>query len=147
VATKKPETKTQEDIQKALRARGAYVVKIHGSVFQTAALDLMVCYRGRFVNLEAKQPGEAATPRQAKIIRDVARAGGRSSVVFSVEDAMRVLDDIDEEMEGWEMFRCLTPSEARRVSLVVRSVTDSELERLIVLATGPRPSGTGGRSI
>ncbi len=103
MSTPKPETKTQSSIQKALRNRGAYVLKIHGSEMQTAALDLVVCYRGVFCAIEVKQPGEPATPRQAKIIRDVAAAGGRSSVAYSVEDALRVLDAIDEERDWAEL--------------------------------------------
>lgn len=95
MATRKPESSLQEKIQQALRKRGAYVVKVHGSIFQPDTVDLIVCFKGRFVGLEAKILGNEATPRQAKRLRQIADAGGVASVVFSVEDAMRVLDEME----------------------------------------------------
>jgi hypothetical protein len=105
VSTQKEETTLQQRIQKAVRERGGYAVKIHGSVFQPDAVDLVICYRGRFVGLEAKVLGEEATPRQAKRLREISAAGGRASVVFAVSDVMKVLDDIDEEDQAWLTWR------------------------------------------
>ncbi len=102
MATRKQETTLQEKIQDAIRKRGGYCVKVWGSVLQADTVDLIACYRSRFIGLEAKILGNDATPRQAKRLREISKAGGRASVVFSVSDAMRVLDAIDEEMKSGE---------------------------------------------
>jgi len=88
-------------ISKALRARGAYVAKIHGSFYGSSGIpDLVCCYRGHFIGLEVKRPGNKATPIQEAQMEGIRRAGGTSLVVRSVDDAMVVLDEIDRMREG-----------------------------------------------
>lgn len=119
--TKKPETTLQTAIQDAVRKRGGYPTKIHGSVFQVDSVDLICCYRGVYVAFEAKVLGNDATPRQAKRLREISTAGGRASVVYSVDDAMKVLDEIDEEMDGWKCPNASMALVGFRKNLATRS--------------------------
>ena len=105
VTTKKKETTLQTQIQAAIKERGGYSVKTHGGAFGSDTIDLIVCYRGRFVGLEAKILGNDATPRQARRLRQIADAGGKAGVVFSVSDALRVLDEIEREGEEWKLWK------------------------------------------
>lgn len=78
-----------------LRERGAFAEKVHGDAVQSSLLDIIACYRGVFLHLEAKRPGGKLTKRQEYIIQKVQDAGGRACKVESVDDVARVLDDID----------------------------------------------------
>ena len=80
------------NILKALEARGAYVVKQHGSMYAKAGVpDLLVCVHSTFYALEVKQPGKYATAVQTRNLAQITRAGGVSAVVRSVEEAMEVV--------------------------------------------------------
>lgn len=91
----KPETLLIARMRRELERRGAYVIKIHGDRFQTREVDLIVCYRGRFIALEVKIPGEQATPLQLHTLRQIDKAGGAAAVVHSTEAIMRLLDALD----------------------------------------------------
>lgn len=73
-----------------LRARGCRVMKLHGSAYQPAGLDLFGCVPsldGRAVVLEVKRPGEDATPRQAVLLAQWRQAGAITGVVRSADEA------------------------------------------------------------
>lgn len=83
-------------IQRYIESVGGRPFKIVGSEegFQEAGIpDLLVCYRGRFIGLEVKQPGaEAAVrPRQALVLQQIEEAGGIAEVVSSVEQVAMIL--------------------------------------------------------
>ena len=78
-----------------LRSRGAFAEKVHGDAVQSVLLDIIACYRGIFLHLEAKRPGGKLTPRQKYIIQRVQDAGGRAYKVESVDDVTSILDEID----------------------------------------------------
>lgn len=87
-------------ILKTLRSRGAFAEKVHGDVSQPALLDIVACYRGRFICLEVKRDAKSeATPRQKHIIRQVQDAGGVAYKVSSVEEVERILNTIDMEID------------------------------------------------
>lgn len=74
-------------IVKSLRARGAYVVKIHGGPFQQMGIpDLLVIEAGRVFFLEVKQPGESPTIRQEMEMKRIRAAGVECFVVTSVSE-------------------------------------------------------------
>lgn len=76
-------------IMKALRARGAYVVKIWGGGMQTAGIpDLLVCYGGRFVALEVKVGKNATSRLQELELKKIHNAGGVARVIRSVGEAI-----------------------------------------------------------
>jgi hypothetical protein len=55
------------------------------------ASDLIGCFRGRFVSLEVKRPGEYPTRVQREWLALIDRLGGVAAVVRSVPDALRAL--------------------------------------------------------
>jgi len=65
--------------------------KNHGSEFTMAGLpDIIVCYRGRFIGLEVKNPGEKhkVSAVQELVHRMIRDAGGKVYVVSSVAEAV-----------------------------------------------------------
>lgn len=95
-----PEARLQRRIQEALRARQAFVFKVHGSAHMMSGLpDLVMSYRGLFVGMEVKMPGNTASEVQKLRAKQIRKAGGFCFLVYSVEDALRALDKIDATLE------------------------------------------------
>lgn len=99
------ESKLSRQIAKEVRHRGGFIFKVHGGPTMMAGLpDLQGCYRGRYVALETKMPGaKGASPVQRLRINQIRRAGGVSFVVRSVNDAMRVLDWVDRQIDSTDV--------------------------------------------
>ncbi len=91
-------------ILKELRKRGAFAEKLHGSALQRAGMpDIICCYEGYFVGFEAKRPGEGQGDEDASNIQrqvgiEIRQAAGIWQVIDSVEDAMAVLDMVDDRI-------------------------------------------------
>jgi hypothetical protein len=89
---------------KALRAEGAYCVKIHGSEYMQAGTpDIQGCYRGMFFAFETKNPESRKNTslvqeRQMQKIRD---AGGLAQVVCTVDEAVTAMTS-SWYRRGWE---------------------------------------------
>ena len=67
--------------------------KEHGGQYGTAGIpDIIVCYKGKFIGLEAKVGNNTATNLQEMTIREIRQAGGYAAVVRSVEDVKEILD-------------------------------------------------------
>ena len=65
--------------------------------------DILACYQGRFLALEVKRDSKAkASDHQGEFLESVRAAGGIGAVVSSVEDVMRILDQIDTRLEKCE---------------------------------------------
>ncbi|MCA1839733.1 MAG: VRR-NUC domain-containing protein [Actinobacteria bacterium] len=91
-----PEARLGHKIREALEERGAFVFKVHGSGMMMAGLpDLIVCYKGRFLGLEVKMPGNKASAVQEYVQGKIRRAGGAAFVVYSVEEALTLLWDVE----------------------------------------------------
>jgi len=60
--------------------------------------DLLICYRGRFVGLEGKQPGESPSPKQKQVLDEIESAGGYAIAFSTVEEVVALLADIDREV-------------------------------------------------
>jgi hypothetical protein len=93
-----PERRLVQKIASYLETQGARPFKIQGEEgsYQEAGIpDLLVCYRGRFVGLEVKLPGNTPSPLQEKVLREIKRAGGIAEVVTSVEQVRSLLAKID----------------------------------------------------
>ena len=80
-----------------LRARGAYVVKHHGSQFGTQGTpDLLVCYRGRFVAIEVKRDAKTKpTALQRLALEAASRAGALALCAWRWDEVEDALDEID----------------------------------------------------
>jgi len=96
-----PEARLSGDIRRACIKRGAFAFKIHGGPTMMAGLpDLIVCYRGRFIGMETKMPGNTTSKIQDRRIDEIREAGGDAGVVRSVRDAEALLDAVDAELES-----------------------------------------------
>jgi len=94
-----PEAKLGHKIRDALEKRGAFVFKVHGGPMMMAGLpDLVVCYRGRYIGLEVKMPGNKPSPIQERVGSKIHSALGEWGVVYSVEEAVNFLDSVDSRM-------------------------------------------------
>lgn len=86
------ESTLQRQVIALLRERGAYVFKVVGSAMQQRGTpDLLVCWRGQFMGLEIKLPGEKPTPMQEHEIGLIRKAGGTAQVIESLEDVLNIL--------------------------------------------------------
>jgi Holliday junction resolvase len=99
------ETSIQLSIVKALKKKGAWAVKIHGGPMQTKVVDILACYRGIFIAIEVKRPGLDATVIQQDVLDDVVRHGGFAIVAHNVEEALALLDSLDEKFRVWRKER------------------------------------------
>jgi hypothetical protein len=100
VNTTKPplESAVVKKILAALRSRGGFWFKIHGTPLMLAGLpDIVGCYMGRFVAFEVKRgPGIPAKPIQDFTISRIRRAGGVALLIHSVQMALDELREIEE---------------------------------------------------
>ena len=68
--------------------------KEHGGQYGTAGIpDIIVCYKGRFIALEAKVGKNKPTKLQAATIDLIRKAGGTAAVVYSVDDVKAVMSE------------------------------------------------------
>src|SRR5262245_26546658 len=89
-----PESRIVRRIREHLEKRNVWVFNVHGgdNPFQEVGIpDLLCCWKGRFVGLEVKQPGEQPSPKQLYIIGKIREAGGIAEVVTNVADVDRIL--------------------------------------------------------
>ena len=72
--------------------------KEHGGPYGTSGVpDIICCYKGRFLGLEAKLPGGKLTELQKRALEQINRAGGIARRVESVDDVRAVIKLADEE--------------------------------------------------
>lgn len=99
-----PEAKIVKRVRERLERNGlGRCFKIHGedSGFQEVGIpDLLCCYRGRFVGLEVKQPGESPSPVQKVVLYEIVKSGGYAAVVSTVGQVEDLLADIDREADS-----------------------------------------------
>lgn len=75
-----------------------FYFKEHGGPYGTAGVpDIICCYKGRFLGLEAKLPGGKLSELQRRAISKILRAGGLAGRVESVEDVKAFIYLVDEE--------------------------------------------------
>lgn len=75
--------------------------KEHGGQYGTAGIpDIIVCYKGVFMALEAKVGRNKPTKLQEATIAQIQHASGYAMVVRSVTDVRTLIGMIDAEMEA-----------------------------------------------
>lgn len=87
-------------IKKYLTSLGSDVFfwKEHGGAYSTAGIpDIICCYKGRFLGLEAKLPSGRLTELQKRALDKINRAGGIAQRVESVDDVRAVIRLADEQ--------------------------------------------------
>lgn len=83
-------------IRDAFAKRGAWTMKVHGSPAQAVGIpDLLICYRGLFVAIEVKLPGNSPTKIQQYVMKQIEKAGGIVAVAYSLQDGLDVIDLAD----------------------------------------------------
>lgn len=77
-----PEAKVKKKIKDILKSVGAYYAMPVASGFGNAGVpDFLVCYKGRFIGIEAKANGGKATALQLKNLDQIIAAGGVALIV------------------------------------------------------------------
>ena len=78
--------------------------KEHGGPYGASGVpDIICCYKGRFLGLEAKLPNSRLTRLQARALEKINRAGGIARRVENVEDVRAIIAQAD--AEGKEVGR------------------------------------------
>lgn len=101
----RPEAALQAKIVKALQKLGAHVIRTNAGMTRNSAgdminigeagrSDLHVCFKGRFVALEVKTATGRLTDKQARYLEQVRAAGGIGEVVRSVDEALKILEQV-----------------------------------------------------
>ena len=72
--------------------------KEHGGPYGTSGIpDIICCYKGRFLGLEAKLPGGKLTALQRRALDKINAAGGIGRRVESVDDVKAIIAHADAE--------------------------------------------------
>ena len=94
-----PESGFQRSIQREIAKRGGYCVKQHGSMITAVGIpDLLVCYKGMFIALEAKVDNNKPSKAQGVNLRNILKAGGFTAVVWNIKEVKAILNFIDNEL-------------------------------------------------
>lgn len=93
-----PEKLVEKNIISFLESKGAFVWKVHGSMYQPAGMpDICCCFPdkngiGRYLAIEVKRPkGGVVSELQKSKIRQIKNANGIAFVARSVEDVRNEL--------------------------------------------------------
>lgn len=92
-----PEARISSAIMAALRARGIFCFKVHGSAEQMTGLpDILACVEGLFVGFETKMPDKRqnVSPRQVIVHEAIEASQGIAVVVCGVKEAMGIVDEL-----------------------------------------------------
>ena len=92
-----PESKLKRSLKNILNDRGAYWCAVaEGAYAKPGDPDIIVCYKGKFIGIEAKTYEGSQSQWQKLRERMITKAGGIYLIVRSPEDVIRMLDAIDE---------------------------------------------------
>lgn len=96
------ETYLQRHIRELIEKRGGYCQKNHGSMISEPGIpDIFACYQGFFLAIEAKDGDNTPSRQQGIHIRNIQKSKGITCVVWTIEEAIKVLDIID----NYETYR------------------------------------------
>lgn len=95
-----PESKLKMRIRKDLTSRGAFWSNIQGGAFSKPGdPDIVACYRGRYIAIEAKSPVGRQSDIQRTRQREIETAGGVYILARTPEDVTSLLDMMDPVMD------------------------------------------------
>lgn len=93
---KQAEGSLQERIQKLIERNGGYCFKNHGDMTtEPGRPDIVCCYKGYFIAIEAKIDNNTPTRQQGIHCRNVWRAGGIAMIAWDTADVVEVLRFVD----------------------------------------------------
>lgn len=55
--------------------------------------DIIACYKGRFIGIEAKEPGNKPSELQLAHGRQIKKAGGIFGVCYSLDDVKKLIEN------------------------------------------------------
>jgi Holliday junction resolvase len=99
---RQPESREVRKILAYLRGKGGRWVKIHGgdNPFQEVGVpDILGCYRGRAIAIEAKTPAGHLSVKQKLFLKEWGEAGGYSLVATSLASVKSFIEGIDKEVD------------------------------------------------
>ena len=90
------ETAFVAQIKRYLKSKGAYCEKIWGGGFQSAGIpDIIGCYKGYFIGIEAKVGNNKPSEIQKAKIKMINNAGGFATVVWNMEQVEEFINNIE----------------------------------------------------
>lgn len=93
---KQAEGSLQERIQKLIERNGGYCFKNHGDMTtEPGRPDIVCCYKGYFIAIEAKIDDNTPTRQQGIHCRNIWRAGGIAMIAWDTADVVEVLRFVD----------------------------------------------------
>lgn len=102
-----PESKVKDKIHRVLKAVGAYAVNyIGGQYAKSGTPDILVCYKGRFIGIEAKAGDNKPTQLQMNALQAIDAAGGLALVINenNITYLIGCLHDIESAKSNFESF-------------------------------------------
>jgi Holliday junction resolvase len=100
---RQPESREVKKILAYLRKKGGRWVKIHGgdNPFQEVGIpDILGCYRGYAVAIEAKTPAGHMSVKQTRFLKQWSDAGGYILIATNVHEVASLLAKIDRRSDG-----------------------------------------------
>ena len=86
------------DIMRFIRLVGGYAVQYHPAGGTAGTPDILACYKGRSLVVEAKRDGDKPTPLQRKRIAQWKEAGAVSFWTTDVQLVKDAISEIDKEL-------------------------------------------------
>lgn len=92
-----PEGRLKGDIRRFLTDSGAFWSNVQGGPgSKPGDPDIVVCYKGLYIGLEAKSSDGRQSPIQKVREKEILASGGIYKIVRSVEDVKEILRELDE---------------------------------------------------
>ena len=99
-----PEAKVKAKIHAALKAQGAYAVNYIGGLHaNNGTPDILACWQGRFVGIEAKAKTNKPTELQLVNLRRIDEAGGLALVIN--ETNLEIVHDLSKARSNYVLFK------------------------------------------
>ena len=93
-----PESKVKDKIKAICKARGAYyAMPVMGGMASNGTPDFLICYKGRFIAIEAKAGKGKPTALQLVRLKEIDKAGGTAVIINedNITSFSEILDHID----------------------------------------------------
>ena len=96
-----PEAEFKKTLKHYLDMRGAFWSVIQGGAgSKQGDPDMVICYRGRYIAIEAKTPVGRLSGWQKTRKVEIEKAGGIYIVARTISDLSACLDRVDDEIDG-----------------------------------------------
>ena len=89
------------NLKKGITGIGGWWLNFHGgSVYMPRGIpDIIGCFKGYFVAIEVKRPGEQPRKIQEHTLNVLRSAGAKVCVAYSVDDVRELIKNIEENMK------------------------------------------------